>query len=109
MAGLVQHPLSPVWYAAQRAKAGQIRIREVQIRGNQRTRQYLIDRELLRCELADTLEQLEEQLEEAIEALMELGVFVAVDALIDVADTVRLGRTVSLCKHLRHHPAPGLT
>ncbi|KAK9867097.1 hypothetical protein WJX84_007908 [Apatococcus fuscideae] len=40
----------------------------------------------MRCELADTLGELEEQLEEAIEALMELDVFLAVDAFIDQAD-----------------------
>lgn len=88
MTGPAHRPLSPSWYALQEAKSGQINIQQVQVHGLQRTRQYLLDRELQRCKLAETLEQLEEQLEDAVEALMELGVFVAVDALIDEADTV---------------------
>lgn len=77
-----------IWYAEQKVKASRVYVQEVHIHGNRRTRKYLIDRELLRCELAESLEQLEELLEDAVEALMDLGVFVAVDALIDQAASV---------------------
>ena len=97
MPPVVRFPSMPLgWYAEQKAKASNIRVREVHLHGNRRTRRYLIDRELLRCELAETLEQLEELLEEAVEALTKLGVFLAVEALIDQAETVGLSRGRSL-------------
>ena len=77
-----------IWYTQQQVKASKIYVQAIHLHGTQRTRKYLIERELLRCELAETLEELEEQLEEVVEALMELDIFVAVDALIDQAASV---------------------
>ena len=91
---MAHHPvfqaLPGYWPAEQKVKSKRIQIRDVHIHGNRRTRRYLIDRELLRCELAEDLGQLEEQLEEAVEALLELGVFIAVDAFIDEASEVSI-------------------
>ena len=84
--------LSPVlsarWLAEQKVRTSQIQIKHIHVHGNPRTRKYLIERELLRCELAETLGELEKQLEEAIEALLEPDVFLAVDAFIEQADEV---------------------
>lgn len=95
MAGQPRLPfaLPARWLIEQKVKTSQIQIKHVFVHGNPRTRRYLIDRELLRCQLAETLGELEEQLEEAIEALLELDVFLAVDAFIEQADEVFLSKS----------------
>ncbi len=90
-----------IWYTQQQVKASKICVQAVHLHGTRRTRKYLIERELLRCELAETLDELEEQLEEVVEALMELDVFVAVDALIDQAASVGKQRQQEVFFRLR--------
>lgn len=88
------------WLVEQKVRTSQVQIKHIYVHGNPRTRRYLIDRELLRCQLAETLGELEEQLEEAIEALLELDVFLAVDALIEQADEVVLSKRLDSSPHL---------
>ncbi|KAK9830313.1 hypothetical protein WJX72_010954 [[Myrmecia] bisecta] len=68
-------------------KDKRLRVQTVQLTGLERTRRYIVERELRRLEQARTLDEIKDALLDVQAALEELGVFEAVELIIDEGDT----------------------
>ena len=67
-----------------------LQVDQVQIHGIHRTKLYLIQRELEHIQEVSTLDELKDQLIEVEANLLSLGIFRAVEVVLDASPTVRL-------------------